>query len=59
MSYAHVTIKQLHVIRSTAYWPSMQASYMIGSETTMQRNQPAAQIATRHNIFPQMVPYMS
>ena len=25
----------------------------------MQENQPAAQIAARHNIFPQMEPYMS
>ena len=35
----------------------MQASYMIGSGTTMQEIQPAVQIAARHNIFPQMAPY--
>ena len=32
---------------------------MIGSGTTIQKNQPAAQIAARHNIFSQMAPYMS
>ena len=39
--------------------PSTQASYMMGSGTTMQANQQAAQIAAEHNIFPQMTPYMS
>ena len=37
----------------------MQASYMIGLGTAMKENQLAAQIAARHNIFPQMAPYMS
>ena len=35
----------------------MQASYTIRLEATEQRNQSAGQIAARHNIFPQMVPY--
>ena len=52
------TIK-VQVIRNTAHRPSMQASYTIGSGTTMQDNQPAAQIAAKHSIFPQMVPNMS
>ena len=39
--------------------PTMQASYTIGSGTTMQENQRAAQIAAKHSIFPQMAPYMS
>ena len=41
---------KVHVIRNSAYRPSMQASYMIGLKTTMQRNQLAAQIAARHTI---------
>ena len=52
------TIK-VQVIRNTAHRPSTQASYTIGSGTTMQENQPAAQIAAEHNIFPRMAPYMS
>ena len=36
---AHVTIK-VQVIRNTAHRPSTQASYTIGSGTTMQENQP-------------------
>ena len=48
----------VQVIWNTAHRPSTQASYTIGSGTTMQENQPAAQIAARHNIFPQMAPYM-
>ena len=44
------TIK-VQVIRNTAHWPSLQASYTIGSGATMQENQPAAQIAAKHNIF--------
>ena len=39
--------------------PSTQASYTIGLGTTMQENQPAAQIAAEHNIFYHMAPYMS
>ena len=37
------------------------ATWYIGSRTTIQENQPAAQIAARHNIFfqNQMEPYMS
>ena len=54
---AHVTIK-VQTIRNMAHWPITLASYTIGSETTMQENQPATQIA-RHNIFLQMGPYMS
>ena len=49
------TIK-VQVIRNTAHQPSTQASYLIGSGTTMQENQPAAQIAAKHSIFPQMAP---
>ena len=52
------TIK-VQVIRNTAHRPSTQASYTIGSGTTMQENKPAAQIAAEHNIFPHMAPYMS
>ena len=52
------TIKA-QVIRNTAHRPSTQASYTIGSGTTMQENQPAAQIAAKHNIFSRMAPYMS
>ena len=51
------TIK-VPLIRISAHQPSRQASYTIGSGTTMQENQPAAQIAAKHNIFPQMAPYM-
>ena len=50
---------QALVIRNTAYRPSTQASYMIGSRMTKQENQPAAQNAARHNIFSQMASYMS
>ena len=32
--------------------PTMQAIYTMGMGTTMQENQSAAQIATKHNIFP-------
>ena len=52
------TIK-VQVIRNTAHRPSTQASYTIGSGTTMQENQPAAQIAVKHNIFSRIAPYMS
>ena len=45
--------------RNTVHQPSLQASHTIYSGTTLQENQPAAQIAARYNIFPQMVPYMS
>ena len=45
--------------RNMAHQPSLQASHTIYSGTTLQENQPAAQIAARYNIFPQMVPYMS
>ena len=43
------TIKELQVIRNTAHRPRTQASYTIGSGTTMQENQQAAQIAAKHN----------
>ena len=57
---AHVhNPSRLQVIRNTAHRSSTQASYTIGLGTIMQENQPAAQIAARHNIFPQMKPYMS
>ena len=52
-------IIKVQVIRNTAHRPGMQANYLIGSGTTMQENQPAAQIAAKHSIFPQMAPYMS
>ena len=41
----HMFTIKVQVIRNTAHRPSMQASYTIGSGTTMQGNQPAAQIA--------------
>ena len=47
------TIK-VQVMRNTANRPSTQASTSIGSRTTMQENQPAAQIAAKR-----MAPYMS
>ena len=59
MISAHKLQSKVQVIRNTAYWPSMQTSGTIDSGTTMQENQPAAQIAARHNIFSQMAPYMS
>ena len=37
----------------------MQASYWIGSWMTIQKNRLATKIAAKHNIFSQMVPYMS
>jgi hypothetical protein len=49
----------LGIVRNTAYRPSTQASYTIGSVATVQRNQPAAQVAARHNIFPQMASYVT
>ena len=52
------TIK-IQVIQNMAHGPSTQASYTIGSGTTMQENQPAAQISDKHNIFSRMAPYMS
>ena len=55
---AHVYIR-VQVIRNTAHRPSTQASYSIGSGTTMQQNEHAAQIAAKHSITPQMAPYMS
>ena len=50
VTYRTFTIK-VQVIRNMAYQPSMQASYTICSGMTMQENQPAAQIAARHDIF--------
>ena len=55
----HMFTIKVQVIRNTAHRPSTQASYTIGSGTTMQENQQAAQIAAKHNIIPQMAPYMS
>ena len=52
---AHVYNQSTGFIRNTAHRPNMQASYMKGSGTTMQENQPAAQIAAKHNIISQMV----
>ena len=51
------TIK-VQVIQNTAHRPSTQSSYTIGSGTTMQENQQAAQIAAKHNIFSRMAPYV-
>ena len=59
MTDAHKLQSKVQVIRNTAYRPSTQASFTVGSGTTMQENQLAAQIAAEHNIFPQMAPYMS
>ena len=42
------------VIWNTAHRSSTQATYTIGSGTTMQENQPGAQIAAKHNIFTRM-----
>ena len=50
----HMFTINVQVIRNTAHRPSTQASYTIGSRTTMQENQPAAQIAAKHNIFSRM-----
>ena len=44
-----VTIKE--VMQKTADLPNKQASNTIGSRTTIQENQPAAQIAARHTVF--------
>ena len=55
----HMFTIKVQVIRNTAHRPSTQASYTIGSGTTMQEIQPAAQIAAKHSIFSQMAPYMS
>ena len=55
----HMFTIKVQVIRNTAHRPSTQASYTIGSGTTMQENQPAARIAAKHNIFSRMAPYMS
>ena len=44
------TIK-VQVIRNKAHRPSTKASYTIGSGTTMQENQSAAQIAAKHNMW--------
>ena len=48
-----LTIK-VHLVQVIQIRPTTQASYMIDSGTTMQENQPAAQIAVKHSIFPQM-----
>ena len=42
-------IIKVQVIRNTVHRPSTQASYTIGSGTTMHENQPAAQIVAEHN----------
>ena len=55
----HMFTIKVQVIRNTAHRPITQASYTIGSGTTMQENQQAAQIAAKHSITPQMAPYMS
>ena len=59
MTNAYKLQSKVQVIQNTAYRPSAQASYTIGSGTTIQENQPAVQIAARHNIFSQMVQNMS
>ena len=51
MTNAHKLQSKVKVIRNTANWPSIQASYMIGSGTTIQENQQVAQIAARQNLF--------
>ena len=57
---AHVCLQsKVQVLRNTAHRLSTQASYTIGSGTTLQENQPAIQIAAKHSIFSRMVPYMS
>ena len=43
----HMFTIKVQVIRNTAHRPSTQASYTIGSGTTMQENQPEAQIAAK------------
>ena len=55
----HMFTIKVQVIRNTSHRPSTQASYTIGLGTNMQENQLAAQNAARHNIFPQMAPYIS
>ena len=55
----HMFTIKVQAIRTAAHRPSTQASYMIGSGMAMQENQQAAQIAAKHNIIPQMAPYMS
>ena len=55
---SHVTISGTGYTSYTKS-ASTQASYPIGTGTTIQENQQAAQIAARHNIFPQVVSHMS
>ena len=56
----HMFQSKVHVIHNMVYRPSMQASFTIGSGMyAIPRNQPAARIAARHNIFPRTVPNMS
>ena len=50
MTNAHKLKSKVQIMRSTAYRSSTYASYTIGSGTTKQENQPAAQIAARHTI---------
>ena len=38
MTNAHKLQSQVHVVRNTAYWPSTQGSYKIGSGMTIQEN---------------------
>ena len=54
----HIFTIKVQVVRNTAHRPSTQASYSIGSGTTIQEIQPAAQIAAKDGIYPQMAPYM-
>ena len=48
---SHVTINGTGYTSYTKS-ASTQVSYPISTGTTIQENQPAAQIAARHNIFP-------
>ena len=46
----HMFTIKVQVIPNRAHRPSMHASYLIGSGTTMQKNQPAVQIAAKHSL---------
>ena len=59
MTNAQKLQSKAQVIQNTAYRSSLQASYMISLGTTIQENQPATQIATRHNIFSKVAPNIS
>ena len=54
----YICLLKYRLYENAAHRPSTQASYTIGSRTTIQENQPAAQIAAKHSIFPRMAPYV-